>query len=503
MMTDFLLFALLTVCLIPPALAQGKRDQAPPDSSYLATQEGAVLQDFLHAYNTGKRDLLERFAARRYAEAHLARVGGPGGAADYWLAKFSQLGPVRFHTTGTFMGQPVAWTAGTVSRGWLGLIIGLDDQTPARIRHIPALLGSGPPGVRLVAEPVGLDSLAGYLDAYLEELAQHDLFSGAVLVAHRGRPVFERAIGFADLAHHTPNHVDTRFALASLGKMFTAVAVLRLADAGALSLSDPVSRFVPEYPSRIGDRVTVRHLLTHTSGVELDDVEGFNRAKAAAASLDELVRVHVAFLDSLGNPERAFPLTEYDYSNEGYDLLGVIVERAAGMPYMAYLREEVFGPAGMTATGAVSEPFVAHLARGYSGSLGWGSLPVAGQRVEHYADAAFPEPAGGHYSTVGDLLRFADALQRGDLLFPETLEQAFSRAVAVSEEPGRASYYGLGFSVEEEFGHTVVGHDGAFSGISTVLSMYPELGYTIVVLSNYSFAARTVSRHIRELVVAQ
>ncbi|NNF59271.1 MAG: beta-lactamase family protein [Rhodothermaceae bacterium] len=494
--------ALVAALLAPPALGQASLAPSPPDSSYLYTPEGQILQQFLDAYNTGDRSALERFAATHYTGDYLANYGGPQGRADHWLNKFSQLGPLRFHTTGAFMGRPVAWLLGTVSQGWLGQILLLTDEPAPRVRGHMSLVGSGPPGVRSLPEPLDPPSLPGYLDAYLTRLASHDLFAGTVLVAKDGRTVFERSVGHANLGHDIPNHLDTRFALASLGKLFTAVGVLRLADEGALTLDDPLARFIPEYPEHIGRQVTIRHLLTHTSGIELDEIEAFEQAKDAAASLDELLHAHLTFLDSLENVEAFAPLDHFDYSNEGYDLLGLVVERASGMPYEAYIREGVFAPAGMYASGLLSEPFIPHLALGYYSGLGRDGTPKAGVPVEFQHRQAFPHPSGGHYSTAGDLLRFVNALVRHELLQEPTAARSLARQVVVGEEPGRASYYGLGFEIHEEAGLTSFGHDGAYSGISTALSVYPEVGYTVIVLSNYSFVAKTVARHLREVIAS-
>ena len=116
---------------------------------------------------------------------------------------------------------------------------------------------------------------------------------------------------------------------------------------------------------------------------------------------------------------------------------------------------------------------------------------------------SYPSPAGGHYSTVGDLLRFVNALLEDRLLQPETTKAALARQVTKAEEPGCTTYYGYGFEILAQWGTISVGHSGAYAGISTNLSVYPDLGYTVIVLSNYSFVAKTVARHIGELIAPQ
>ena len=131
--------------------------------------------------------------------------------------------------------------------------------------------------------------------------------------------------------------------------------MLQLEQQGRLSLDEPMSRFVPEYPAFIAEQVTIRHLLTHTSGIELDDDPEFNRLVAEARSLSEILAAHVERIEHLNEGRYADfrPLESHDYSNENYDLLGVIIERASGQPWQEYVHEHVLPPAGMTHTGMV------------------------------------------------------------------------------------------------------------------------------------------------------
>jgi len=305
------------------------------------------------------------------------------------------------------------------------------------------------------------DALAA-LSGRANELAGTDEFSGAMLVARNGKVLLEDAWGLADRESGTPTTPDTRFRIGSMNKMFTAVATLQLVEAGKLALDDPIGQHLVDYPNEeVATKVTVRHLLTHTGGT--GDIFGpqfdSNRLE---------LREHKDYVDLFGPRGLAFePGTRHEYSNYGYVLLGALIEAVSGQSYYDYVRTNIFQPAGMTSTDSLPETdAVANRAVGYikSGN-GWrpntDTLPWRGTA------------AGGGYSTVGDLMRFAQALSEGTLI---------SQAMLAEATRPQSPDYGFGFAI----GHDPLfyGHSGGAPGMNGDLRVYPELGYVVVGLSN-------------------
>jgi CubicO group peptidase (beta-lactamase class C family) len=296
------------------------------------------------------------------------------------------------------------------------------------------------------------------------ELAEADEFSGAVLVARDDKVLLEDAWGLADREAGTPNTPETKFRIGSMNKMFTAVATLQLVEAGTLALDEPIGTYLTDYPNEdVATQVTVRHLLTHTGGT--GDIFG---PEFDAHRLE--LREHSDYVDLYGERGPLFePGSRWEYSNYGFVLLGAVIEAVTGQSYYDYVREHVFEPAGMTSTDSLPE-----------------SEDVPDRAVGYMRPADTWEPntdtlpyrgtaAGGGYSTVGDLMRFAEAMHSGTLLSPQTLAEATS--------PQEAPDYGYGFAVGNDPTPTF-GHSGGAPGINGELRVFPQLGYVVVALSN-------------------
>jgi CubicO group peptidase (beta-lactamase class C family) len=332
-------------------------------------------------------------------------------------------------------------------------------------------------------------------DATLSRLSEADEFSGAALVAKDGRVVFQKAWGRADHATGRPNLADTKFNLASAGKMFTGVAVLQLAQAGKLSLDDTVGQHLPQYANPdVREKVTIRQLLTHTSGLG----EMFNAKYKAQRENLRTVSAFVALFED--QPLLFTPGKSWSYSNAGFCLLGAIVEKASGKDYHQYLDAHVFGPAGMTNTGAFeTDKPIANAAIGYTRDEASTPEELRERRDNLKLHVVKGSPAGGSFSTVEDLEKFAAALLGNRLLDAEHTQLAL-RGQARTGVGNDAS--GLGFQVEPAKGHLVVGHRGGFPGISASFFMYPDDGYTVVVLSNYDSIAPVLALRMRDWIVS-
>jgi D-alanyl-D-alanine carboxypeptidase len=309
------------------------------------------------------------------------------------------------------------------------------------------------------------DALAALAD-HAAERARADEFAGAVLVAHHGKVLLEDAWGRADRKAGVANTPATRFRIGSMNKMFTAVATLQLVEAHKLALDDPIGEHLSGYPNKeVAARVTVRHLLTHTGGT--GDIFGpeFDQHRRQ-------LREHRDYLKLYGSRGLTQePGSRFEYSNYGYLLLGALIEHVSGMSYYDYVDQHVFRPAGMRSTGSLPEAVdVPDRAVGYLRLS-----PTSAWEPNTYTLPWRGTAAGGGYSTVGDLLRFAQALGSGRLISKATLAEA--------TRPHQQQY-GYGFDVQGQGLLRSYGHGGGAPGMNGELRVFPELGYVVVSLSN-------------------
>lgn len=296
----------------------------------------------------------------------------------------------------------------------------------------------------------------------LDQAAHAGRVSGAVLLARDGRPLLKAGYGLADEAAGTANTPRTRFCIGSMGKLFTAVAVMQAVEAGRLALEAPLRAYLPDYPNAaIADQVTLRHLLTHTGGT--GDIFGPAYDGHAGSSSDpaDLVRLYGA-----RDPQFA-PGSRWGYSNYGFVLLGRVLEVVAGKPYGVLVEEQVLGPARMDATTLV------FAGRGPTATAYAGARQTGLRPLPPYVGL----PAGGGYSSVEDLHRFVIALTGGRLLRGETLRAMTSPLVVAG-----AGHWGLGFAIRERNGRRYFGHGGAAPGVNGDLAVFTDR--TTIVLAN-------------------
>jgi len=323
------------------------------------------------------------------------------------------------------------------------------------------------------------------LGAHLDKLAAEDKFSGVVLVAKDGKPIFVRAYGTADKRGNFGNRVETKFNLGSMTKMFTAVAIAQLAERGKLSFSDPIGKHLPDYLNKaVAGKVTIHHLLTHTSGMGDYHNEKFYARLDQMRTVSDLVPLFV------NEPLTFEPGEKWDYSNAAFTVLGLIIEKVSGQSYFDYVKQHVFKRAGMADTDFYErDKRVPNRAVGYMRVNAKGEPdPEAPRRANTSARPAKGSPAGGAYSTVNDMLKFRLALGNNKLLNRESTDMVTTGKVKVP--PGwPMSEYAYGFTISVVNGRRVVGHGGTGPGVAGRLDMYPELGYTVVILSNYELPA--------------
>jgi len=307
-------------------------------------------------------------------------------------------------------------------------------------------------------------------DAIMSGIYKTDQPGAALLVMKDGNIWMRKAYGMADLELGVALEPDMIFRIGSMTKPFTAVAILILAEQGRLALSDPIGKFLPDYPAQ-GQAVTVEQLLTHTSGIpNYTSFPEWQLLMRKDMTLTELIDVFKY------KPREFEPSDRWKYSNSGYILLGAIIERASGLTYEAFLKKNIFDPLGLKHTfyGSVS-PIIPGRVRGYEAGSD-GTFLNAG-----YISMTQPYAAGSLLCNIDDLAAWNQALLAGKLIKSETLEKAWT---AYKLKDGTSTGYGYGWSIGESFGTRVITNDGDINGFASVGILFPEERLFIALLTN-------------------
>lgn len=313
----------------------------------------------------------------------------------------------------------------------------------------------------LVAHGLLAQDFAASADAVVQSFVRDGLFRGSVLVAKDGQPVLRKGYGWANAEWEIPNSPETRFRLGSITKQFTAAAILQLAEAGKLKLEDPVSQYYAAAPAA-WEKVTIYHLLTHSSGIPsytgLPDFA--SKTIRHRLTPEQIVRLTQEM------PLEFVPGEGMKYNNTGYVLLGYVIEKVSGESYAAYLQKRIFGPAGMKDSGYDdTETVLKKRAAGYSPS----------GRNSAFIDMSLPYAAGSLYSTVDDLLKWNTALEGTQILTAE------SRAKMGTPFKNN---YAFGLVIGKLGEHRMERHGGGIPGFNTHLIHFPAERVTVVTLAN-------------------
>ncbi|MFN0151743.1 MAG: serine hydrolase domain-containing protein [bacterium] len=366
----------------------------------------------------------------------------------------------------------------------LRYVVGAEREVPHRVSGI-FLFPAPADATGSEAPPLSAEDAIAELDRVVSSLADDGRFSGALLLARNGEPVLRRAHGEADRAFHAPNRAETLFSLASTSKMFTGVAIARLVETGRLGWDDTVAQHLDGWLApEIAARVTVRQLLTHTSGLgdyldQVFDGETMRLFPDVASYQPLCARAEIA----------GAPGAEFRYSNLGYVVLGAIIEKVSGRDYYGFVRDEVFARAGMTRTAWYeNDAVIADRAVGYCRAREIGR-EGEGWYTNGLAHGLRGTPAGGAYSNVDDLLAFANALTRHQLVAAATTDSLLAPRIATP----MGGDYGYGFSIERgRGGARNVGHSGGFPGVGASVRISLDSGWTLIVLSNLTDGASEV-----------
>lgn len=442
---------LITIVVVGVLHAQEKLPETPPGKivrrfieTFNAADDGKMRQFFLD--NVSKSGLEEQPVESRIEGMKMFR----SDAKSLAVMKLLDASPLSISVVAKAgNGETLTLTFNFDKNDkFAGLRIELGEQSPS----------TGPPmsGTELVAA----------VEQYLTERTRDDKFSGAVLIAHDTTILFKKAYGDADKRFNVPNRTDTKFNIGSINKFFTRLAIVQLAEQGKLLLDEPVITYLPDYPNwTVAEKIKINQLLSMKSG--MGDVFGQkfeNTPKDKIRALED-------YLEFFVNDTLLFePGTQRRYSNAGFIVLGLIVEKLTGQDYYSYVREHVFHPAGMANTGwYASDEVVPNIATGYEHP----------ERDDHtwisniHTLPGRGSSAGGGYTTVDDMLTFIHELLQGKFLSPKYTEWMLTNNLPANDARLPLKRGSIGIA-------------GGTGGVNAAVEFDAETGTIVIVLSNYS-----------------
>jgi CubicO group peptidase (beta-lactamase class C family) len=344
--------------------------------------------------------------------------------------------------------------------------------------------------------------IAARAGEYLATRTEMGAFSGAVLIVRDGKVLLRRGYGYADVEARKPFTPDTRFEVASISKMFTSMAALKLRDAGKLKLDDPLCKYIDSCPDA-WQPITIQEVMRHTSGLpDYEEVLDLGSPKYLQfmTKPDSSRRI---IEEAKKKPLDFAPGTKFNYSNTGYIALAFAIEKAAGEPFARYVRERILGPAGMSHSGVLGTGEAPKdLAFGYTHEdLGWkaslAGVPLADEHLQRRPMLALTPPAGDAwlYSTVDDLYRWSTIMDGSALVPRKEADEVFTAGIG---------NYGYGWFVDTSLGHRRYRHTGALPGYVSQLIKFPDDKITIVILSNLDRAPMMhTARNISMIALGQ
>lgn len=464
--------------------------QVPPEIP--DTPSGKLLAHLLNAFNSGEEDQWKSFMRVHWKE----KEGAFDGRFEFFKQVYSDMGGFTLNRIEDFDDYSISVLIRAKSPSgpfeWVNLTLQADTLPPHKLDMLSARPAEEP-GFEPPEGDLTHEQIVDFLDRYLDHLVSKDRFSGTVLIAKDGKPFYTRAYGLASKRFNIPNRIDTKFNLGSMNKMFTGVAIMQLVEQGRISVNDPVGKYLPDLPRpEIAEKVTIRHLLTHSSGMQDYWDELFDSPFWEIKTVNQLAEL--IFDDTL----LFEPGSDFHYSNSGPIVLGMIIEKVTGQDYYDYIREHVCQPAGMVNTDCYEmDTPVPNLAIGYTKLNYDGTRNPDGKwRNNLFMHAVKGGPAGGGFSTVEDLLKFDIALRNNKLITKES----FDTLTTGKMKRGPGSGYAYLFQDRTVNGHRIVGHGGGAPGINANLDMYIDIGYTVAVMANYEEAASMVARKIEKLL---
>jgi len=483
-----LISIILCLFVVQMAFAQKPGEKSFHDESIMPEgTKGKRIQSIIATVNSNDPLRIRRFLEEECTEK-FRKFAPMDRHIDVLLNIARQTGSIRFHSIRTYdperKGETVVILKDENYDSWRAFVVRFDGSEKYLVNGLQFNIARTPTNV---TEPdISENEFLQQTKQLMERLSAADVFSGALLIAKGEKILCTYVYGEASKRFHVPNTIETKFNLGSMNKMFTATSIAQLVERGKLSFQDSIDTYMDEswLPKDMTSKITVHHLLTHSSGLG----SYFNDTYWNGSRM--LYRDVNDFKPLVKDEKLAFePGKRFRYSNTGMLLLGVVIESVTGMSYFDYIRKNILEPAGMTNTDSYEMDYpVENLAIGYSPDR---NSPYGWQN-NIYKHVIKGGPAGGGFSTVGDLHRFALALKAGKLVSKEFLNTLWTDYMGAN--------YGYGFQVVEGPGGKIVGHGGGFDGINGKLDIYLDKGYIVAVLSNYDQGASPIARKIEKYI---
>ncbi len=456
------------------------------------TPAGKRIADYVRAFNSGDATRMLEFQKSNMGAAALQRRTDAERQQMYQQI-YGNLGSLELKRVIEATNDAITVLFFAKNQMWVTLSFEFEAQPPHKIAGIGFEADSNPPPdvESTSSKPMTDTELLSTVSDYLDKQARADEFSGVVLLAKNGKPIFHQAYGLANKTYSAPNHLDTKFNLGSINKIFTKIAMAQFAEQGRLAFDDRLGKRLPDYPNRqAAEKVTISQLLSMSSGI--GDFFGEKYANTPKNQIRSIKNYLPLFASE---PLLFEPGTSRRYSNGGYIVLGAIIEAVSGQDYYGYVRDHIFKPAGMENTDSYEmDAVVSNLATGYTRRASNDDREDAVRRSNIYTAPARGSSAGGGYSTAEDLLKFTIALQNGKLLNAEYTRWILGGQM--SDPPARAAIKTSPVLVKTTNGG--LGIAGGAPGINAAVELDVASGYTIIVLSNYDPpAAESVGRQIR------
>lgn len=488
MTRKILLTIILCVFFVSFATAQQPGEISYKDKLVMpAGKKGERIQSIIDTFNSNNPERIRHFIEEECSEK-FRNYAPMDEHINVSLNTFRETGGLTFHSIRTYVperkGETVIILKDKNFDSWRSIVVRFADEESCLVSFLR--FGDARTPSNVTESILTEEDIIQEVKELMTRLCERDVFSGTVLIAKGEDVLYSYACGEASKRFHVPNNIDTKFNLGSMNKMFTSTSIVQLAEKGKLSFQDPISKYVDEswLPEEITSKVTIHHLLTHTSGLGSYFNETFmNGSRARFRALED-------FKPLVKDEKLAFePGKRFRYSNTGMFFLGVVIESVTGQSYFDYIRENIYKPAGMTNSDSYEMDIpVENLAIGYyrdqNSSNGW--------KNNYYLHVIKGGPAGGGFSTVIDLHRFGRALLTGKLVSSESLE--------IIWKDYSGEFYGYGFKLDDGPLGKVVGHSGGFPGINANLDIFVDAGYISAVMTNYDRAATPVASKIKTLL---
>jgi CubicO group peptidase (beta-lactamase class C family) len=462
-----LLKALLLSAVLLPSVFAGGEQAADRFVDYWNMSDGRGAQN-------------EALFARSFIDRQ-----GPDGLARLMNMIYGDNGEIAIHNITSNSDEKVGFVASSQNGNWMEITLELS----ADLKIAGLMVQIVPPPASDADKGLSDVEVVGRLENYMSKRVAAGEFSGSVLLARKGEVLFAQAYGFADKDKDLNNTLDTPINLGSMNKMFTGLAIAQLVSRGKLDYGDTVGKYLPDYPNKqVRDEVTLQQLLTHTSGIGSYWNNAYEQRKNSLGSVSDFAALFAQ------EPLVFEPGSDYQYSNGGPVVLGLIIEAVSGLDYYDYIREYVYAPAGMAHSGHYNKIETSSgKAIGYLNAEA-GEDPVLISNFEDLGNIG--SPAGGGYASANDLLGFATALYDGSLIDAGHREEMTT--FKVEEAPGEG--YAYLYADRRVNGRRYIGHNGGAPGINAEFSVFPDSAYVIVVLSNVDANATPVADQIRQWV---